>query len=689
MTYALTDCGPDEGTSANNNASAFRKRSAPVDLVSPADGATVEDLVTFTWTDYLATNQDLAPAVDQEAKSYKIQVSTVADFSSILDTATVDQTTYTPYSKTYPEGPLYWRVQAIDQTGNTLTVSAARTLTKSSPAPVQTFPGDGDTVSGLPYLAWDPQDYAARYTVEVYTGNDGLWSPGNRVLNQTTKFAAWAPTTSLAGGTYSWRVRRLDADGLVGPWSAGRSFELQAAAPTLISPLDGAGFQSKALFFNWAPVTGAVQYKFEASTSPTFASIYSSQTTVMVSWAPTTAFGDGSYFWRIKAIDAGANTISTSEVRTFSVDAAAPTVVTKAPTSDASITGAFAVTFSELVQGVDGTTFKVVIAGTSTAVAGTITPGGGGPTTTASFKPSSPLVPGQSYTVSLSAGIQDLAGNPLVATSWTVRTSLTVEQSSVAIRELWDRDTSGSASGGAYSEARVAGASASFTFTGTDVTIVGRKASDAGKADVYLDGVKQRTLDLYRSSTQWQAPLWSKTGLADAAHTVKVVVLGTKRAASSNAWVYVDAFRSGPTTYEETNAAVKLGFRRASTTKAYGSSYDTVDHVKSSDTGGVPTYRLVFRGTDVKVYGTKSTSSGKATVYIDGSKKAHDQPVCLVHQVPGTGVRLPGTVERGAHDRDPVDGHEVEGVQGHVDRHRPLPAQVASRSAMRTRASGH
>ena len=105
VTYALTDCGPDEGTSANNNASAFRKRSAPVDLVSPADGATVEDLVTFTWTDYLATNQDLAPAVDQEAKSYKIQVSTVADFSSILDTATVDQTTYTPYSKTYPKGP--------------------------------------------------------------------------------------------------------------------------------------------------------------------------------------------------------------------------------------------------------------------------------------------------------------------------------------------------------------------------------------------------------------------------------------------------------------------------------------------------------------------------------------------------------------------------------------------------------
>ena len=86
--------------------------------------------------------------------------------------------------------------------------------------------------------------------------------------------------------------------------------------------------------------------------------------------------------------------------------------------------------------------------------------------------------------------------------------------------------------------------------------------------------------------------------------------------------MYVDAFRSGPTTYEENNAAVKLAFRRVSTSKAYGSSYDTVDHVKSSDTGGIPTYRLVFRGTDVEVYATKSTSSGKANVYIDGTKKA-------------------------------------------------------------------
>jgi hypothetical protein len=50
---------------------------------------------------------------------------------------------------------------------------------------------------------------------------------GRRVLTQITKFAAWAPTSSLATGTYTWRVRRLDADGRAGR-STGSSFELQA-----------------------------------------------------------------------------------------------------------------------------------------------------------------------------------------------------------------------------------------------------------------------------------------------------------------------------------------------------------------------------------------------------------------------------------------------------------------------------
>jgi hypothetical protein len=345
----------------------------------------------------------------------------------------------------------------------------------------------------------------------------------------------------------------------------------------------------------------------------------------MTAWAPTANLADGSYCWRVQVLDAAGNTIATSGTRTFTKDSVPPTVLTKAPTASAPITGAFTVTFSEQVTNVSTTTFTMVIAGTSTAVAGTVTPSSSTPTTTASFTPTSPLVPGQSYTLSLTSGIVDVRGSALVPTSWTVRTSLTVDQLSPALIEVWDRDTHASASGGAYSASRTASTKANFTFTGTNVTLLGRKSNDAGKAAVYIDGVRQvPDIDLYSAATQWKAPVYTKAGLTNAAHTISVIPLGTKQAASSNTWVYVDAFTVGSTTFEETHPAVKFQFRRVTHASAFGGSYDTTSHIFTSDTDNQPYYKLTFRGTDVLVYATKTAASGKADFYVDGVLKAND-----------------------------------------------------------------
>jgi hypothetical protein len=322
--YSLSRCGPSAQTNANDNASAFRKNSAAIEILTPTAGQTIANQITFTWTPYLTTNQALNPAVDQEARSYKIEVSTVADFASILDTATVDQTTYTPFNKTYPEGPLYWRVQAIDGSGNTLTKSPSRLVNKASPALTLTFPGNGSTQAGVPYFQWTPQAFAATYLIEVYKNGDLLFSPANKVLSTTTKFSAWAPTTSLASGDYAWRVRRNDADNRPGPWSVGRTFTLQSAKPTLTAPASGATVAANTLLFTWGGVAGAVQYKIEVASSCTFGTILYTQTTVMTSWAPITAYANGSYCWRIKALDAAGNVLNTSNTRTFNIGTAPP-----------------------------------------------------------------------------------------------------------------------------------------------------------------------------------------------------------------------------------------------------------------------------------------------------------------------------------------------------------------------------
>ncbi len=75
--YSLTRCGPNAQTNANDNASAFRKNSAAIEVLTPTAGQTIANQITFNWTAYLTTNQALNPAVDQEARSYRIEVSTV------------------------------------------------------------------------------------------------------------------------------------------------------------------------------------------------------------------------------------------------------------------------------------------------------------------------------------------------------------------------------------------------------------------------------------------------------------------------------------------------------------------------------------------------------------------------------------------------------------------------------------
>ncbi len=315
--YAVTQCGPGPDTSANIHAGAYQKASAPVNLSSPAGGANVPNLVTFAWSDYLATNQALLPQESQEARQYHLQVSTVLDFASILDDVTVDQITYTPFSKTYPEGPLYWRVQAIDGSGNQLTLSPVRQVNKTSPAVVLSAPANGATVAGLPTLSWTPTNYVASYNLEIYKNGDLSFSPTNRVANVATKLAAWSPTTAFGSGPFAWRVQRVDVDGRVGPWSAGRTFTLQPAAPSLLTPADLATISSDNLLFTWTGVAGAAQYRLQTSTSTSFSSPVESQVTAMTAWAPTRHYADGTYYWRVQALDAAGNVVSTSSVRRF------------------------------------------------------------------------------------------------------------------------------------------------------------------------------------------------------------------------------------------------------------------------------------------------------------------------------------------------------------------------------------
>ncbi len=69
------------------------------------------------------------------------------------------------------------------------------------------------------------------------------------------------------------------------------------------------------------------------------------------------------------------------------------------------------------------------------------------------------------------------------------------------------------------------------------------KNDNRGQADVYLDGTKVATVDLYSASGRSRTVVFSKAGLdPSVTHTLEVRALGTKNAASKAKRVDVDAF---------------------------------------------------------------------------------------------------------------------------------------------------
>ncbi|GAA3432719.1 beta-galactosidase [Kutzneria kofuensis] len=83
--------------------------------------------------------------------------------------------------------------------------------------------------------------------------------------------------------------------------------------------------------------------------------------------------------------------------------------------------------------------------------------------------------------------------------------------------------------------------SVSIPFTGPGIRWVTSKDGNHGIADVYLDGAKVSTVDLYSASKQNQFSAYEVRGLANGPHTLKIVVTGQKNPSATGAFVVVDA----------------------------------------------------------------------------------------------------------------------------------------------------
>ena len=155
-----------------------------------------------------------------------------------------------------------------------------------------------------------------------------------------------------------------------------------------------------------------------------------------------------------------------------------------------------------------------------------------------------PLYPDRAHQYRVRA--QDKAGNWSAWASGASFALAAVQENSPGVAYpagKWTMTTLNGAYGGYVKHASVSGARARFAFTGDEVAWVSTKGANRGKAEVWLDGVKVATVDLYSATIQTRQMVFSQGGLVPTkTHTLEVRVLGTKNAASSGKRIDVDAF---------------------------------------------------------------------------------------------------------------------------------------------------
>ena len=105
------------------------------------------------------------------------------------------------------------------------------------------------------------------------------------------------------------------------------------------------------------------------------------------------------------------------------------------------------------------------------------------------------------------------------------------------------------ASGGSYGRSSTPGASATVYFRGTRLDWVAVEGLTPGVADVYLDGVKQATIDLAAPVSTYQVNAWSTGSLPEGNHMVEIV---RSSSSASGEYLTLDALdiwgtmRAGP-----------------------------------------------------------------------------------------------------------------------------------------------
>ncbi|MFA5859505.1 MAG: FlgD immunoglobulin-like domain containing protein [Elusimicrobiota bacterium] len=321
-------------------------------LVSPANAASLASSVpVFDWSD----------VTDPSGVKYKLQVDNNPDFTSlVINQGTLTASTYSPTAG-LANGTYYWRVAAYDNTGNSSSWSAARsvalnvtgtdTTPPTNPTSIQAWASDTKTtviandtwqkVDAGPYFEFTGANDAGTGVsgYAVYWGTSSAGDPGNvqTIVNQApVKYFAMP---AVAEKPCYLRVKTRDN---AGNWSEAVTLftlkydNIPPLVPSLIYPANAALFTVSQVSFTCSAVSdpSGCTYMLQIDNAVGFTSPEVSVLTltaaeiVNTKYQPSYAFTEGTYYWRVGTKDGVGNTGNWSTARAFYIDTAGPQPIT-------------------------------------------------------------------------------------------------------------------------------------------------------------------------------------------------------------------------------------------------------------------------------------------------------------------------------------------------------------------------
>jgi hypothetical protein len=320
----------------------------------------------------------------------------------------------------------------------------------------------------------------------------------------------------------------------LGVESAPVAFGKSSGPVTLSSPANGATLHGGSVTFRWqdflatggATALEAKNYELQVSQDPQFDSTVIDQSDIDLTQFtnPSNFLDNGSYYWRVIAIDESGTQLTWSAVRHFTVDANIPTVSITSG-NGLGVTKKLEIQTSERLKGVKTSTLRVVPEGKSLshAVPGKIRRGA--TSTLYTFTPDKPLGTGVTYVLVPMPSLVDGNGNPIQVDGAGVRTRLTAKATSPGwhYSRGWVKEPVSSALSGKVFEA-APGRVASLTVGGSEAHLFACVGPHFGKITISVAGHSQTVSEHQKHFTSCGVEIWHRA-LPDTSRKLTISVV--------------------------------------------------------------------------------------------------------------------------------------------------------------------